>query len=225
MFEQAHLPVPAAQPKSPAKPSPANKAKPRQHFDQSEDFNRQAPNFRRRAGVICAARQNRLARLRPALSASLFIQRHQLHLVTALQAMRGLDLIGAVTLTAELGDLSRFASPRELMAYLGLVPSERSTGHTVKRGPITKAGNRRARRMLVEAAWCYRWPARISKDKLAKVEAAPKAVQEVAWKAQVRLSSRFRALTKRGKRKVVVATAIARELAGFIWAVARVANA
>jgi transposase len=143
------------------------------------------------------------------------------HLVTALQALRGLDVIGAVTIVAELGDLSRFASPRELMAYLGLVPSERSTGDTVKRGPITKAGNRRARRMLVEAAWCYRWPARIGKDKLAKVEAAPKAVQEVAWKAQVRLSSRFRALAKRGKRKVVVATAIARELAGFIWAVAR----
>jgi transposase len=145
------------------------------------------------------------------------------HLVTALQAMRGLDLIGAVTIVAELGDLTRFANPRELMAYLGLVPSERSTGDTVKRGPITKAGNRRARRILVEAAWCYRWPARISKDKLTKVEAAPRAVQEVAWKAQVRLSSRFRSLTKRGKRKVVVATAIARELAGFIWAIHRAA--
>ena len=135
--------------------------------------------------------------------------------------MRGIDLIAAVTVLAETGDLSRFASPRELMGYLGLVPSERSTGDSVKRGPITKAGNRRARRILVEASWSYRHPARIGREKQAKVEAAPKAVAEIAWKAQVRLSGRFRALSRKGKRPVIAVTAIAREMCGFIWAIDR----
>jgi transposase len=145
--------------------------------------------------------------------------------VTALMAMRGLDLISATGFLAEIGDLSRFRRPRELMAYLGLVPSENSTGNTVKRGPITKAGNQRARRMLVECAWSYRHPPRVGKDKQAKVAAAPPAVREIAWKAQSRLSGRYRALVRRGKLKTVVVTAIAREFAGFIWAVARAANA
>jgi len=141
--------------------------------------------------------------------------------VTALQAMRGIDTIAAVTVLAEIGDLSRFGSPRELMGYLGLVPSERSTGDSVKRGGITKAGNRRARRVLVEAAWSYRHPPRIGREKQAKVEAAPTAVREIAWKAQVRLSGRFRALSRKGKRPTIVATAIAREMCGFIWAINR----
>jgi len=135
-------------------------------------------------------------------------------IVTALMAVRGIDLVAAVTIMAELGDLSRFASPRELMAFLGLVPSESSTGDSVKRGGITKAGNRRARRILVESAWSYRYPPRISRDKLAKVAAAPEPVRAIAWKAQTRLSSRYRALIKRGKRPTIVATAIARELCG-----------
>jgi len=135
-------------------------------------------------------------------------------IVTALMAVRGIDLVAAVTIMAELGDLSRFASPRELMAFLGLVPSESSTGDSVKRGGITKAGNRRARRILVESAWSYRYPPRISRDKLAKVAAAPEPVRAIAWKAQTRLSSRYRALIKRGKRSTIVATAIARELCG-----------
>ena len=122
---------------------------------------------------------------------------------------------------AELGDLSRFASPRELMGFLGLVPSESSTGDSVKRGGITKAGNRRARRILVEASWSYRYPPRIGCDKLAKVAAAPEPVRAIAWKAQTRLSSRFRELSKKGKRPTIVATAIARELCGFIWAIHR----
>jgi transposase len=142
-------------------------------------------------------------------------------LVAALMAMRGLDLVGAVTLAAELGDLSRFQSPRELMAYLGLVPSERSTGEAVKRGGITKAGNRRARRMLVEAAWSYRHPPRTGAAKRALIAAQPEAVRAIAWTAQMRLSSRFRRLTRGGKRPVIAATAIARELAGFVWAMAR----
>jgi transposase len=144
--------------------------------------------------------------------------------VTALMAMRGLDLISATSFLAEIGDLSRFQTPRELMAYLGLVPSESSTGNTVKRGPITKAGNQRARRMLVECAWSYRHPPRLGKDKQEKVAAAPPAVREIAWKAQCRLSGRYRALVRRGKLKTVAVTAVAREFAGFIWAVARAAN-
>jgi transposase len=141
--------------------------------------------------------------------------------VTALMAVRGLDLISATIFLAEIGDLSRFASPRQLMAYLGLVPSEESTGETVWRGGITKAGNHRARRILVECSWSYRHPPRVGKKKLAKVEAAPAAVQQIAWKAQTRLTARYRALARRGKRPTVVVTAIARELSGFIWAVSR----
>jgi transposase len=141
--------------------------------------------------------------------------------VTALQAMRGIDLVSAVTILAEIGDLSRFASPRELMGYLGLVPSERSTGDNVKRGPITKAGNRRARRILVETSWSYRHPPRVGREKQMKVEAASEPVRAIAWKAQTRLCGRFRALSKKGKRQTIVATAIARELCGFIWAIHR----
>lgn len=141
--------------------------------------------------------------------------------VTALMAMRGIDLISATTLLAEIGDLTRFQSPREVMAYLGLVPSEHSTGETIKRGAITKAGNRRARRSLVECAWSYQHPPRIGKDKQAKVAAAPPAVREIAWKAQCRLCARFRALSRKGKPKTVAITAVARELAAFIWAINR----
>jgi transposase len=141
--------------------------------------------------------------------------------VTALMAMRGIDLISAATLLAELGDLTRFRTPSELMGYLGLVPSEASTGDTVKRGRITKAGNRRARRMLVECAWSYQHPPRVGRAKQHKVEAAPPAVREIAWKAQCRLHRRYRALIRRGKLKTVAITATARELAGFIWAVSR----
>jgi transposase len=141
--------------------------------------------------------------------------------VTALMAMRGIDMVSATAFLAEIGDLSRFRTPRELMAFLGLVPSEHSTGDTVKRGPITKTGNRRARRTLVECAWSYRHPPRVGRKKQDKVAAVAPAVREIAWKAQTRLYARYRALTRRGKIKTVVITAIARELAGFIWAVHR----
>jgi transposase len=141
--------------------------------------------------------------------------------VTALMAMRGMDLISAATFLAEIGDLSRFQTPTQLMAYLGLVPSEDSTAGTIKRGPITKAGSRRARRMLVECAWSYQHPPRVGAAKQLKVDAAPRAVREIAWKAQCRLHGRYRALVRRGKLKTVAITAIARELAGFIWAVSR----
>jgi transposase len=141
--------------------------------------------------------------------------------VTALMAMRGIDLVAATIFLAEIGDLSRFPTARDLMGYLGLVPGEGSTGDKVKRTGITKAGNRRARRILVECSWSYRHPPRVGKKKLAKMAAAPRAVQEIAWKAQSRLAARYRALARRGKKPTVVVTAIARELAGFLWAAHR----
>ena len=164
--------------------------------------------------------QERLQRLEQAIAATV-PEWSLAPVVAALMAMRGIDLISATTLLAEIGDLSRFRTPTELMAYLGLVPSENSTGDTVKRGPITKAGNRRARRMLVECSWSYQHPPRVGQAKQPKVDAAPPAVREIAWKAQCRLYRRYRALIRKGKRKTVAIVAIARELAGFIWAVAR----
>lgn len=122
---------------------------------------------------------------------------------------------------AEIGDLSRFQNPRELMGYLGLVPTENSTGDKVKRGGITKADNGRARRILVKAAWSCRYPPRVSRDKQPKVEASPRGAREIAWKAQTRLCGRFRSLERKGKRRTVIVTAIARELSAFIWAINR----
>jgi transposase len=164
--------------------------------------------------------QERIGRLEQAIRAAV-PDWSLAEVVTALMAMRGIDLISATAFLAEIGDLSRFRTPRELMAYLGLVPSEHSTGTTVHRGPITKAGNRRARRILTECSWAYRHPPRVGKKKQEKVAAAPQGVREIAWKAQHRLAARYRALVKKGKKPVVAITAIARELAGFIWAVNR----
>ncbi|GAC1043915.1 hypothetical protein thsrh120_39190 [Rhizobium sp. No.120] len=144
--------------------------------------------------------------------------------VRALQTLRGVDLIVAVTFATEVGDVSRFESPRQLMSYLGLVPGERSTGETVRRGGITKAGNGRVRHMLVESAWTYRHPPKVGAKKLYRLEEAPPKVREIAWKAQSRLTARYRTLAGRGKRTTVVCTAIARELTGFMWAVAREAQ-
>jgi transposase len=141
--------------------------------------------------------------------------------VAALQTMRGMALVNAATLIAELGDLSRFADPRQLMAYLGLVPCEHSSGASVRRGGITKAGNGAARRLLIEAAWSYRFPARISRELLLRQEKQPKPIRDIAWKGQVRLCARYRRLARTGKPANVVTTAIARELTGFVWAIAR----
>ncbi|HEU4377123.1 MAG TPA: IS110 family transposase [Hyphomicrobiaceae bacterium] len=141
--------------------------------------------------------------------------------VEAVQAMRGVGLIVAVTVVAEVGDFSRFENPRQLMAYLGLVPSEHSSGATMRKGGITKAGNALARRVLIEGAWTYRMPARVSPKLNARLEAVPKIVRDIAWKAQVRLCNRYRRLAATGKAKAVVTTAIAREMVGFIWAIAR----
>ncbi len=142
-------------------------------------------------------------------------------IVAALQTMRGMALVNAATLIAELGDLSRFANARQLMAYLGLVPSEHSSGASVKRGGLTKAGNKAARRLLIEAAWCYRFPARVSRELRLRQEEQPRPIREIAWNAQLRLCARYRRLARSGKPANVVTGAIARELAGFIWAIAR----
>lgn len=141
--------------------------------------------------------------------------------VRALQTLRGVELIVAVTFVTEIGDIRRFDNPRQLMGFLGLVPSERSSGDAVRRGGITKAGNGRVRHMLVESAWTYRHPPRVGKAKLYRLEQTTPEVREIAWKAQSRLTARYRALTTKGKKTTVVCTAIARELAGFMWAVAR----
>jgi len=141
--------------------------------------------------------------------------------VDALQALRGVSFVTAVGLVTEIGDIRRFQHPRELMAFLGLVPSEHSSGPSVRRGGITKAGNPHARRLLAEAAWAYQGVPRLGRQMLYRQEALPKTICAIAWKAQLRLTSRFRRLVARGKAKPKVATAIARELTGFIWAIAR----
>ena len=141
--------------------------------------------------------------------------------VEALQALRGVRLVAAATLVAELGDITRFTNPRQLMAYLGLVPSEHSSGRTRRQGGITKAGNGAARRMLIEAAWSYRFPARIAREQLLRQERLAKPIRDIAWKAQERLCRRYRKLARAGKQPTVITAAIARELAGFVWAIAR----
>jgi transposase len=138
----------------------------------------------------------------------------------ALQALRGVALVTAVTLLAEVGDLTRFDSPRQLMAHLGLVPWEDSSADKIRRGGLTKAGNAEARRVLVEAAWCYRLPARVSRCLLDRLQGQPKAVRDIAWKAQVRLCARYRRMRVQGKDAPLVTAAIAREMLGFAWAIA-----
>jgi transposase len=141
--------------------------------------------------------------------------------VEALQALRGVQFTVAVTLVAEMGDLTRFDSPRELMKCLGLIPSESSSGTQRRQGSITKAGNTHARRVLVEGAWAYRDPAKVSRHLQLRLEKQPKVIQDISWKAQVRLCKRYRRLVSRGKHANVVTVAIARELTGFLWAIAK----
>ncbi|RJL07703.1 IS110 family transposase [Paracoccus siganidrum] len=141
--------------------------------------------------------------------------------VDAVQAMRGVGFIVAVTVVAEVGDFQRFDNPRQLMAYLGLTPSEHSSGASVRRGGITKAGSGLARRALIEGAWSYRMQARVSPKLHARLEALPKSARDIAWKGQLRMCQRYRHLVAAGKAKVVVVTAIAREMVGFLWAIAK----
>jgi len=141
--------------------------------------------------------------------------------VEALQALRGVQWIVAITVVAELGDLTRFDNPRQLAAFVGLIPSEHSSGDKRRQGGITKAGNGRARRALIEAAWAYRYNAKISPIIQKRIESLPKPIQDIGWKAQLRLCKRFRRLCARGKNPNVVVAAIARELIAFMWAIAK----
>jgi transposase len=166
----------------------------------------------------------RVQRLGQALLASVRGWRFE-PVVAALQALRGVAAVTAIGLVCEIGDLQRFEHPRRLMGYLGLVPSERSSGERTRRGSITKAGNAHARRLLTEAAWNYRFKPRIGKEVLARQEGLSEAVRTMAWKAQLRLTQRFKALQERGVQANKVCIAVARELAGFIWSIARQASA
>lgn len=139
--------------------------------------------------------------------------------VDSLCALRGVDKLAAITLLAELGDITRFDSPKQLMSYLGLVPSEHSTGKRRRQGSITCVGNAHARRMLVESAWSYRFPARQTMHLKRKAQHASGEAKAIAWHAQRRLCGRYRSLLHAGKCTKVTCVAIARELVGFIWAV------
>jgi transposase len=193
-------------------------------------------HLRWRSGVVCptAAQHlvfqedvraihestDRLQRLAQALQAQ--VQAWRLHpVVEALQALRGVPCTVAVTMVADIGDLTRFEPPRELMKCLGLIPSEYSTGDHRWQGAMTTAGNPQARRALIEGAWAYRYPAKVSRHLQLRLEKQPKVIQDISWKAQVRLCRRYRRLGARGKHANVVTVAIARELAGFMWAIAK----
>jgi len=141
--------------------------------------------------------------------------------VQALQALRGVQFIVAVGVIAEIGDLTRFDNPRKLMDWIGLVPSESSTGQRIRKGGITKAGNGLVRKLLVEAAWSYRYTAKVSPIIQRRHEGLPAEIIDRAWQAQLRLCRRFRRLQAKGKHRNTVVTAIARELVGFVWDIAR----
>jgi transposase len=143
--------------------------------------------------------------------------------VLALQAMRGIQFITAVGMISELGELSRFEHPRQLMAWLGITPSEHSSGATRHQGGVTKAGNSYARKLLVEAAWKYRHSARVSLPIQRRQEGLPKAIIDRAWDAQIRLCRKYRKLVAKGKNVNIATVAVARELAGFIWDIGRLA--
>lgn len=141
--------------------------------------------------------------------------------VEALMALRGIALIAASVLLSELGDLRRFEHPRQLMAYLGLVSSEKSSGPRRRQGSITKCGNTHARWFLIECAQHYALPPKVSKELSKRQEHQPRAIKELSWKAQTRLHRRFWLLMQRGICRQKAVVAVARELSGFIWAILR----
>jgi len=142
-------------------------------------------------------------------------------LVQRLTVLRGVRFLSAMTLLAELGDLRRFASPRSLMNFVGLTPSEHSSGQRERRGGITKCGNSHARRILIESAWAYRFPARVSRELESRQQEHSIKLQTRSWEIQQRLCRRFHALKARGKEYNKVVTAVARELTGYIWDLAQ----
>jgi hypothetical protein len=134
--------------------------------------------------------------------------------------LRGFSTLHSVTWVAEIGDFTRFASPTGLMAFIGMIPGEASSGLKRRQGGITKTGNEGCRRAVIEAAWQYRLPARVTPHIRKRHHGQPKAVVDIAWKAQVRLCARFQDLVRQRKKTVVAVTAVGRELVGFIWAIA-----
>jgi transposase len=144
--------------------------------------------------------------------------------VKALCALRGVSTLVAASILASTGDLGRFQHPRQLMSYFGLVPSEHSSGKVVRRGGITRTGNNEVRRVLLQSAWCYRFPTRIGREKMDAFAGGPAAVRQIAWKAQLRLTRRYRKLLANGKSTQTAITAIARELLGFVWAIGQIAK-
>jgi transposase len=186
---------------------------------QSFEHQAQRLAFQEMLNTVRAARE-RLDRLEAALI-EIVPSWTMAPVVAAFQAMRGVQFLTAATMVAEVGDLRRFDHPRQLMAFLGLVPSERSTGDTRKQGGITKTGNSSARKALVEAAWTYRHSAGLGVDHQRRQQGLPEQVRDIAWKAQTRLCARYRRLTAKGKRNTVAVTAVAREIAAFLWAIAR----
>jgi transposase len=166
------------------------------------------------------AHTERLGRLAPALQEQ--VPSWRLHpVVEALQALRGVQCTVAVTTVAELGDLTRVDHPRQLMKFFGLIPSAYSSGERRRQGAITTAGNTQARRALVEGAWAYRDPAKVSRHLQRRLETPPQVIQDISWKAQVRRCQPYRRFIARGKHANQVVVAIARELAGFMWAMAQ----
>lgn len=162
----------------------------------------------------------RIERLERAIDAAIQSVPAKMHaVIEGLQSLRGIAQVSAVTIVAELGELSRFAHPRQLMGYSGAVSREHSTGERIRRGPISKAGNAHLRRIVVEAAWAYRHRPAIGKTLAARQRLTSEEVKEIAWKAQHRLHQRYGRLMARGKCKQQVVTAMGRELLGFIWAI------
>lgn len=149
------------------------------------------------------------------------MQRQARQRLQALQALRGISALHAVRMVAELGDFQRFETPRKLMGYLGMIPSEDSSGKRRRQGSITKAGNSSARRALIEAAQAYAHPARVSWVIARRQVHASRRARDIAWKAQLRLCARFGRLAARRLPRNKVVVAVARELAGFVWAIAR----
>jgi transposase len=164
--------------------------------------------------------RERVARLEQAITEAVKLASPALQqVINDLQALRGIADISAVTIAAELGQVSRFESARQLMGYCGAVPSEDSSGRRTRRGSITKTGNAHLRRIVVEAAWSYRRPPCIWYGLRRRQESIAEEAKEIAWKAQHRLHRRYMRLAAAGKDKRKITTAVARELLGFIWAI------
>lgn len=168
--------------------------------------------------------QQRIERLNAEIAEAAATSPHA-PLIAAVQSLRGVGLVTAATLVAEVGDLTRFHTPRELMAYAGVVPSEYSTGARQRRGGITKTGNAHVRFVLVEAAWHYRHRPGVWGALRQRQRGQPARIKAIAWQAQDRLHRRYRRLVRRGKRPQQTVVAVARELLGFIWAIAQALRA